>query len=745
MVSVPLPYAVLLEQGSPKARFSLRDGNSMPVVGLGVYRMKPGSETHDAVACALEYGYRMVDTAAAYSNEADVGDAVRKSPLQRNDVFITTKLWHDGLGYSGCIQACERSLEALGTDYIDLYLIHSPQEIIETWDAMIEVQRRGWVRSIGVSNFSVAHLEVLASHSPQHLPVVNQIEMHPLIWRERHDVLEWCRMHGILVTAYGSLFSGQQERIHRAVGNLAAEKGKAGTQILLRWAHQMGFAIIPKSLNADRIRDNARIFDFQLSDRDMSNLCNLKQECLNEYWNPLEWKANLQNDTDKVIEICSNTRLGLPKTWAEQSKEKRSSACIALAEEVGVTGALLEKAVRQVQWPERRLEWQHSKTLTGIPCAFAANDLFPESSRSNQKMLPWLWLGGTAAPMDERGGSLLICVSADRCEDEDDERFAMLLTERLKTHFETAEERPLRGAKVVLVSTANRIPFLPLPQGLASLHVSKQDITVNTGCNLLDEAGMFVIPSVLKAEEVATLHSLVIDRIQDAEQALQAEGEDIGSGDFQYREIVQRGKHRWDMSLYKHNEAIGPGDAANDHRLDVLKRIGGSAIWLPILETLLGEVKWEAGCVCSRPGASGQGWHADASPSKHSFGGETGVAPGVCVFIPLVPLRQPTFGADGEVKHGFGCTAFWPGSHRYRECAFLGAAAARHLEAAVLGAPLDAGDALVYDMRVVHSGSPNDAFHLTGIEGYRPILQLSYFPQRSRMENELGYYQLYCD
>jgi len=345
----------------------------------------------------------------------------------------------------------------------------------------------------------------------------------------------------------------------------------------------------------------------------------------------------------------------------------------------------------------------------------------------------------------ERHGSLLICVSADHAEGEDDEGFAMSLTEQLKAHFEAAQERLLRGAKVILVSTAKCIPFLKLPLGLASLHVSKQDITVNIGCNLLDDMGMFVIPSVLSVEDVATLHSLVMDRIQNAEQALQAEGEDIGSGDFQYAEIVQRGKNRWDLSLYKYDEAIGPGDVANDPRLEVLKRIGMSALWLPILTTLFGEVKWEAGCVCSRPGASGQGWHADASPSKHNFDGETGIAPGVCVFIPLVPLGEPTVGADGRVEHGLGCTGFWPGSHRYRECAFLGAMAARHLEAAVLGAPLDAGDALVYDMRVVHSGSPNDAFHLQGIAANRPILQLSYFPQGSRRENQLGYYQLYCD
>merc|ERR1719410_109080 len=122
--------------------------------------------------------------------------------------------------------------------------------------------------------------------------------MHPLNWRERRDVLEWCSSHKIVVTAYGSLFSGQHERIHRIVGNLAAEKGKTGAQILLRWAHQMGFILIPKSVHSDRIQDNIRIFDFVLSDSDMAHLSNLNQECLNEYWNPLEWKVYRSNDSD---------------------------------------------------------------------------------------------------------------------------------------------------------------------------------------------------------------------------------------------------------------------------------------------------------------------------------------------------------------------------------------------------------------------------------------------------------------
>merc|ERR1712232_967649 len=137
-------------------------------------------------------------------------------------------------GYEKCIRACERSLSELGVDHIDLYLVHSPKKkLIETWDAMIELQRRGLVRSIGVSNFAVPHLEAIAEHRPQNLPVVNQIEMHPLVWRNRRDVLDWCKARGIVTTAYGSMLSGQQKCMEKTVGGLAVSKNKTNAQILL--------------------------------------------------------------------------------------------------------------------------------------------------------------------------------------------------------------------------------------------------------------------------------------------------------------------------------------------------------------------------------------------------------------------------------------------------------------------------------------------------------------------------------
>eukprot|EP00930_Biecheleria_cincta_P046781 TRINITY_DN32314_c0_g1_i1.p1 TRINITY_DN32314_c0_g1~~TRINITY_DN32314_c0_g1_i1.p1 ORF type:complete len:737 (-),score=105.90 TRINITY_DN32314_c0_g1_i1:56-2266(-) len=730
---------------SANAVFQLHDGRAMPVIGLGVYRMRPGSETEDAVRCALECGYRLIDTAAVYDNEADVAKALQKSDLRRDEVFITTKLWHDGLGYDGCIRACEQSLHRLQTDYVDLYLMHSPQLVVETWDAMIELQRRGPVRSIGVSNFAVAHLQALAMHRPNNLPVVNQIEMHPLIWQERSEVLEWCRSHNVVVTAYGSLFSGQQSHIVRAAADIAATRQKTEHQVLLRWAYQMGFAVIPKSVHEDRICSNINIFDFELTQTDMTTLCNLTQETLNEYWNPLEWKVDL-GDCSGTVTIRDSAQeppdlqVTVPKTCLD--KLKRSCACVVACAQDDVSSAMLEKGLREVQWTERKLEWHHAKALLGTPCPFAADDLFPESSRSEQSLPPWILLGDS----HEGKGTLVACISAVHLSGEDDTTFATLLLERIKTHFTSQDgSSALRGAKVVLVSDAKRIPFLPLTDGLASLKVCKADLTADTGCSMLDQAGMFVVPSALSAGDVAALHALVTARIQDAELALQGEGHDIGSGGFEYSEIVHRGKHRWDISLYKHGEGVGPGDAASDPRLEVLKRVGCSGAWLPTLETMLGEVKWEAGCVCSRPGALGQGWHADASPSKHNFDGETGAAPGFCVFIPLVPLTLPKVESDGKVSHGLGCTGFWPGSQRYRACAHLGAAAAKHLEAAVLGAPLNPGDALVYDMRIVHSGSPNDATHLQGVAGLRPILQLSYWPQSTRRENVFGYYQLYCD
>ena len=178
------PYAAVPSL-TQSAHFKLHDGRAMPVMGLGVYMSQPGDETFNAVAWALEAGYRMIDTAAVYGNEESVGEALLASRVPRSEVFLTTKLWDADHGYKEAVMALETSLKKLKTDYLDLYLIHSPNtgKIVETWDPLLDMQKLGKIRSIGVSNFGVPHLEALKSYG-RPMPTVNQIEMHPMNYQD---------------------------------------------------------------------------------------------------------------------------------------------------------------------------------------------------------------------------------------------------------------------------------------------------------------------------------------------------------------------------------------------------------------------------------------------------------------------------------------------------------------------------------------------------------------------------------
>lgn len=290
------PSAPVSGPGSLEAAtVQLNDGIWMPTFGLGVYRSNPGKETYDAVKDALQLGYRLVDSAALYRNEQSVGKAVHESGIPREDIWVTTKLWDSDHGYDKTIQACTESLRKLSMDYVDLYLIHSPNtgKIVETWDAMLELKRRGLARSVGVSNFDVAHIKALCS-AGRPLPAVNQIEMHPLIYREREHLVSYCKENGILVQAYGSIFSGQMDKLRQpaVAGPAAARPGKTEAQVLLRWALQMGFAIIPKSVNRPRIQGNMDVFDFELTQAEMDALSAMRGQ-LGAYWNPLRARVDL--------------------------------------------------------------------------------------------------------------------------------------------------------------------------------------------------------------------------------------------------------------------------------------------------------------------------------------------------------------------------------------------------------------------------------------------------------------------
>ena len=253
---------------------NLNDGNRMPQLGYGVF-LVPEAETADAVEHALRTGYRLIDTAAAYGNEVGVRDAVETSELDRKDIFITTKLRNSDHGRHNVARAYEESLDKLGGGYIDLYLIHWPVPhnglTVETWEAVVELQREERVRSIGVSNFRVDDLEKIIDATGV-VPAVNQIELHPHL--QQLELRRFHEEHGIKTEAWGPLGRGQfldDETIVR----IATDHGRTPAQVVLRWHIQLGNIVIPKSVTPSRINENFAIFDFELSDDDMHALFEL--------------------------------------------------------------------------------------------------------------------------------------------------------------------------------------------------------------------------------------------------------------------------------------------------------------------------------------------------------------------------------------------------------------------------------------------------------------------------------------
>jgi len=258
------------------SRVSLSDGNSIPLLGLGTWEAQPGGETRDAVAFALETGYRHIDTAKLYNNERDVGEAVRESGIARAEIFITTKLWNSDQGYQSAHDAFNRSMDELGLDYVDLYLIHYPVKDLrmDSWRALEEIKASSRARSIGVSNFSHKHLQELFSHSETR-PVVNQIELSPFL--QQPSITAFCQVEGIQLTGYCPLAKGR--RLDNTILTSIAEKhGKSSAQVMIRWALQKRQAVIPKSSNPARITQNANIFDLQISADEMVQLDGLDDD-----------------------------------------------------------------------------------------------------------------------------------------------------------------------------------------------------------------------------------------------------------------------------------------------------------------------------------------------------------------------------------------------------------------------------------------------------------------------------------
>lgn len=252
----------------------LNNGVEMPVLGLGVY--KSAEDTYDAVRCALEHGYRHIDTAAFYGNEAQVGRAIKDSGIPREEIFVTTKLWNDDMINGTQREAFEKSLAALDMDYVDLYLMHWPvtKALEESWLILEEIYKEGKARAIGVSNFQMIHLMriMAAGHV---VPVVNQIELHP--YMNQKSLRIFCNNLGIEVTAWSPL--GRARMFDdETIKSLADKYKKTVAQIILRWEVQEGIIVIPKSVHEERIVENSQIFDFELSAQDMALMNSLNKD-----------------------------------------------------------------------------------------------------------------------------------------------------------------------------------------------------------------------------------------------------------------------------------------------------------------------------------------------------------------------------------------------------------------------------------------------------------------------------------
>lgn len=267
-----------------KTCFELSNGVQIPCIGFGTWQSRD-DEGVAAVKAALEARYRLIDTAAAYGNELSVGAAIRESGIPRDQIFITSKLRNSAHGYAATMEAFEWSTQKLGTDYLDLYLIHWPNPVQfrpiwkeatrGTWRAFEELYRAGRIRAIGVSNFMPHHIEMLMETATI-MPMVNQLKLCPGITQD--SAVDYCIKKGILVEAYspfgtGSIFAEPQMR------EIAAKYNKSVSQVCLRWSLQMGYLPLPKSANPMRIRENLNVFDFDLSEEDMAKIAGLKNIC----------------------------------------------------------------------------------------------------------------------------------------------------------------------------------------------------------------------------------------------------------------------------------------------------------------------------------------------------------------------------------------------------------------------------------------------------------------------------------
>lgn len=262
--------------------FTLANGIKIPVIGFGTWQTPDGDVAYQIVLDALKAGYRHIDTAAAYGNEASVGRAIKDSGIPREELFVTSKLWNDSHSYEAAKIALDKSLDLLGLDYLDLYLIHWPNPLInrrdwdkanaEAWRYMEDAYTEGKIRAIGVSNFQIEHLEALLKTATIR-PTVNQLFINPSDLEQ--DVVDYNKAHDILTEAYSPLGTGSLLAVPQ-INDIAAKYDKSAAQVLVRWSLQHGFLPLPKSTHAERINQNAAVFDFELTDAEIATLDQLE-------------------------------------------------------------------------------------------------------------------------------------------------------------------------------------------------------------------------------------------------------------------------------------------------------------------------------------------------------------------------------------------------------------------------------------------------------------------------------------
>ncbi|MDX2647206.1 aldo/keto reductase [Streptomyces sp. PA03-1a] len=254
---------------TPTPDITLNNGVTMPQLGFGVFQV-PDADTATAVTSALESGYRSIDTAAIYGNEAGVGQALAASGIARDELFVTTKLWNGDQGYDSTLAAFDASLAKLGLDHVDLYLIHWPaparDTYLDTWRAFERIHAEGRARAIGVSNFQPAHLQRLIDNGDV-VPAVNQVELHPQL--QQAELRAFHARHGIATEAWSPLAQGAVLK-DPVITGIAGRLGRTPAQVILRWHLQLGNVVIPKSVTPERIRENLDVFDFVLSDADVA-------------------------------------------------------------------------------------------------------------------------------------------------------------------------------------------------------------------------------------------------------------------------------------------------------------------------------------------------------------------------------------------------------------------------------------------------------------------------------------------